>query len=137
MLICPTDIIALLIVGVFLVVLFVLWERYLERVHEDPQRARQSRWTPPPLMPVSIWTRARGKLAAVLVIAFDEWCAFNSWQFWVQLYYQDFLGLTPILTMVRLLPMFVSGVLCNVVIALVVSRVPLVVLAGTSLSAPF
>ena len=49
-----------------------------------------------------------------------------------QLYYQDYLGLDPILTMVRLLPMFITGVTCNVIIALVVSHVPLVVLASTS-----
>ena len=45
-----------------------------------------------------------------------------------QLYYQDYLGLNPILTMVRLLPMFVTGVMCNVVVALVVGHVPVVLL---------
>ncbi len=50
----------------------------------------------------------------------------------VQLYYQDYLGLNPILTMVRLLPMFVTGVLCNVVVALVVGHVPLVLLISKS-----
>ena len=49
----------------------------------------------------------------------------------VQLYYQDYERLTPILTMVRLLPMFVTGVACNVVIALVVGRVDVVFLIGT------
>ena len=53
-----------------------------------------------------------------------------------QLYYQDYLSLSPILTMVRLLPMSVTGVTCNVIIALVVGRVPLVYLVRTSLSSP-
>ena len=53
-----------------------------------------------------------------------------------QLYYQDYLGLDPILTMVRLLPMFITGVTCNVIIALVVSHVPLVVLASASTLLP-
>ncbi|RPD69738.1 efflux transporter [Lentinus tigrinus ALCF2SS1-7] len=122
-------IIALLIVGVILLVLFVFWEHYLEKVHASTDDALRSRWwTPPPLMPVSIWTRANGKLAVMLMIAFLEWCSFNSFTYWVQLYYQEYLGLNPILTMVRLLPMFVTGVLCNVVVALVVGHVPLVLL---------
>ena len=49
-----------------------------------------------------------------------------------QLYYQDYLGKNPILTMVRLLPMAITGVLCNVIVALFVGRVPLVYLICTS-----
>ncbi|KAM5544030.1 hypothetical protein V8D89_002216 [Ganoderma adspersum] len=129
-------IIALLIVGVLLLVLFVLWERHLEQVHEQGGPLSQRWWTPPPLMPVSIWLRANGKLAAMLGITFLEWCSFNVFTFWVQLYYQDYLNLSPILTMVRLLPMSVTGVTCNVIIALVVGHVPLVylVLIGTLLT---
>ncbi|OJA15668.1 hypothetical protein AZE42_11818, partial [Rhizopogon vesiculosus] len=37
-----------------MVVLFVLWERRLEKVIDDPSRA-PSLWTPPPLMRPSIW----------------------------------------------------------------------------------
>ncbi len=51
-----------------------------------------------------------------------------------QLYYQSYIGLSPILTMIRLLPMFVTGVACNVVIALVVGHVNVVVLIGASSS---
>ncbi|TBU52453.1 efflux transporter [Dichomitus squalens] len=105
-------IIALLVVGVF----FLGGE------------ISQTWWTPPPLMLVSIWGRANGRLAAMLAIAFSEWCSFNSFLFWVQLYYQDYLGLKPILTMVRLLPMSAAGVTCNVIVALVVGRVPIVYL---------
>lgn len=49
----------------------------------------------------------------------------------MQLYYQNYAGLSPVLTMVRLLPMNVTGFLCNVVVALVVGRVDLVILIGT------
>ncbi|TBU27560.1 MFS general substrate transporter [Dichomitus squalens] len=121
-------IIALLVVGVFFLVLFVPWERFLERVHAQGGEVSQRWWTPPPLMLVSIWGRANGRLAAMLAIAFSEWCSFNSFLFWVQLYYQDYLGLKPILTMVRLLPMSAAGVTCNVIVALVVGRVPIVYL---------
>ncbi|KAI1790080.1 efflux transporter [Ganoderma leucocontextum] len=125
-------IIALVIVGVFSLVLFVFWERYLEQVHMQGGEVSQKWWTPPPLMPVSIWGRANGKVAAVLVIAFVEsleWCSFSGFTFWVQLYYQEYLNLSPILTMVRLLPMQVTGVTCNVVIALIVAHASLVYLA--------
>ena len=84
------DIIPLLIVGVVLLVIFVFWERFLERTHAAADAAvpgadalRQRWWTPPPLMPVSIWTRARGKLAVMLVVAFLEWCSFNAFNFWI------------------------------------------------------
>ncbi|OJT07812.1 Drug resistance protein [Trametes pubescens] len=124
-------IIALLIVGVVLLVLFVFWEHFLEKLHTQHDAARERWWTPPPLMSVTIWTRAHGKLAVVLAIAFLEWCSFNSFAFWIQLYYQDYVGLSPILTMVRLLPMCVTGVLCNVVVAIIVGHVPLVWMIAT------
>ena len=131
--------------------LFILWERHLEEVHEQGGPLSQRWWTPPPLMPVSIWLRANGKLVAMLGITFLEWCSFNVFTFWVQvcclcvflsrtfsilrlpqLYYQDYLSLSPILMMVRLLPMSITGVTCNVIIVLVVGRVPLVYLVCTS-----
>ncbi|THH00066.1 hypothetical protein EW026_g2388 [Hermanssonia centrifuga] len=129
-------IIALLIVGVVLLVLFLLWQRYLERVRSDPTVAA-SRWAPPPLMRLSIWTRSKGRMAVVLFIAFLEWCSFMSWNFWVQLYYQNFLQLSPVLTMVRFIPMFVTGCACNVVVALVVGRIDVVflIVCGTLLTA--
>ena len=67
-----------------LLALFILWEHFLERLHVKGGELSQRWWTPPPLMPVSIWGRANGKLAAVLAIAFVEWCSFNSFLFWVQ-----------------------------------------------------
>ncbi|KAI0327076.1 efflux transporter [Cubamyces sp. BRFM 1775] len=121
-------IIALLIVGVVLLALFVWWEHRLEQMHERGEASLDNWWTPPPLMSVTVWTRAQGKLAVVLMIAFLEWCSFNSFTFWIQLYYQDYVGLNPILTMVRLLPMCVTGVICNLIVALVVGHIPVVFL---------
>ncbi|KAG1735284.1 major facilitator superfamily domain-containing protein [Suillus paluster] len=129
-------IIVLLIVGIIMVSLFLLWERYLEQVQDDPSRTLPA-WTPPPLMRLSVWTRAKGRMAVILVIAFLNWGAFASWLFWVQLYYQNYLSLTPIRTMVRLTPMPIVGCLCNIFVALVVAKLPLVVFAvtGTLLTA--
>ncbi|KAL1950009.1 hypothetical protein VTO73DRAFT_8890 [Trametes versicolor] len=122
-------VIAILIVGILIFALFVFWERYLERVQNDSVTSGRW-WTPPPLMNVSIWGRASGKLGVMLIIAFLQWCGFISFSFWITLYYQNYVGLSPVLTMIRLLPMNVTGFLCNVVVALVVGRVDLVILIG-------
>ncbi|KAG2132988.1 major facilitator superfamily domain-containing protein [Suillus clintonianus] len=129
-------IIALLIVGIFLVASFVVWEHFLEKIADDTSKPR-SAWTPPPLMRPSLWTRSKGKLAVVICVAFFNMCGFSSWTFWVQLYYQNYLLLSPVLTMIRFLPMFISGVLCNYVVALLIGRLPLVafVVFGTLFSA--
>jgi len=112
-------IIALLILGVLLVLAFIAWQWYLERHLELDLSERH---LPPPIMKLTMWTRAKGRFAVMMTIAFLTWCSFMACNFWVQLFYQEYLGLNPILTMVRLLPMFVTGVLCNVVVAIVVGR---------------
>ncbi|KAH9924328.1 efflux transporter [Epithele typhae] len=122
------NIIALLILGVVFVGGFIAWERFLEKIHEEPGGPRNRSWTPPPLMPLSIFTR--GKLAALFTITFLGWCNFTLFTFYQQLYYQEYKGFSPILTVVHLIPMFIVGVLCNVIIAFVVGRVPIVVLIG-------
>ncbi|KAF8553993.1 MFS general substrate transporter [Imleria badia] len=119
-------IIACLVIGVILVGIFIAWEYHLEKSALGPEKPR-SFWTPPPLMKLSIWGRAKGRMAVILVIAFLNWSGFIAWTFWTQLYYQNYLGLTPVLTMIRFIPMFVMGCLCNLIVAMVVSRLPLVV----------
>ncbi|KAJ7079177.1 hypothetical protein C8R44DRAFT_824880 [Mycena epipterygia] len=42
------------------------------------------------------------------------------WAFWVQLYYQVSIGYST----VRLTPMFITGLICSVVVALIVGRAP-------------
>ena len=126
-----TNIIALLIVGVLLVVAYVVWERFLELKLDAHSPAW---WTPPPLMRISLWGRASGKLAVTLCLALLEYAGFQAFSFWVQLYYQDYEGLSPILTMVRLLPMFVTGCSCNVIVALVIGHIDVVLLVGKYLS---
>lgn len=120
-------IIILLVVGVILVIFFFLWQRYLEKV-QNTFNAPYSFLTPPPLMKPSMWTRAKGRFAVMMFVAFLTWCSFLSWAFWVQLYYQDFIGYSPIRTTVRLVPMFISGVICNIVVASIVGRVPMIYL---------
>jgi len=103
----PLDIIGLLILGILFVVLFLIRQGRLERIHASgssglqlekvlsasstSQRSATSvgdidrSWhTPPPLMKLSIWRRANGRLAAMMWIAFLTWCAFTGWGFWAQ-----------------------------------------------------
>lgn len=77
----------------------------------------------PPLMRLDLWTRARGRFAAIQVIAFLVNGAFSTWSYWATLYYQDYLELTPIEAMLRLLPMSPAGIAVNVVFMLIASRV--------------
>ncbi|KAG7091749.1 hypothetical protein E1B28_008150 [Marasmius oreades] len=119
----------LLILGVLLTVLYVFWQRFLERVH-DGKAVSPFSWlpTPQPLMRVSLWTRSHGQVGITFVIAFLDYACFMGWSLWVLLYYQNYSGLSPILTMVRLIPMFIVGFAGNLLIAGIVGRLSLVTL---------
>lgn len=144
------------------------WQYYLEKVRsaspaspstpskfdshdvEEHQHKPRIPFSPPPLMRLSLWSRAKGRVAVMYCIAMLNWCAFLGWMFWIQvgsfsfahcppddthlnhakLYYQDYLNLTPILVVARLTPMFICGILCNILVAAVVHRVPVVYLIG-------
>ncbi|KAH9000088.1 efflux transporter [Lactarius akahatsu] len=112
------------------VLLFISWQYYLERRLENPDLPR-TRWTAPPLMKPSMWTRAHGRFAVMQIIACVSSAAFACWSVWVQLYYQTYLNLTPIQTMPRMLPLFVAGIAASVVIALTIMRVTVVYLVAT------
>lgn len=89
------DIIALLIIGVILVGIFLVWENHLEKALDIPNKPK-SIWTPPPLMKLSLWARAKGRMAVILAIAFLNWSGFLCWTFWVQVcpvgYFLDVAG---------------------------------------------
>ncbi|CAL1716634.1 unnamed protein product [Somion occarium] len=118
-------IIALLVVGVVLTTAFFVWQWYLER---PSVRETYSRWTPPPLMKISLWSRGNGRFAAMQCIVFFLMCAFQSWLLWTVLYYETYQNYTPVLSMIRMLPMIPAGILCNIFIGLLVGKIPGVVL---------
>lgn len=66
----------------------------------------------------------------MMAVAFANWCAFLSWMFWIQLYYQDYKHYTPLGAVARLVPAFVSGIMCNTFVGLMAARVPIVWLLG-------
>lgn len=125
-----SDIIALLIVGFIFILLFLAWQRFLERLraslgldqNPDPslqnthsfvpepsqlsseaethlKSLRSKWWAAPPLMKVSMWKRANWRFTAMQSIAFLNWSSFVCWSYWVLLYYQNYLKLTPINSM--------------------------------------
>ncbi|PVG03850.1 MFS general substrate transporter [Serendipita vermifera] len=117
-------IISLLIIGVVLIGAFLGWEYYL--IH---------RTSFPPLMPLEIWTRAHGQFAAMQAVAFMEWACFNTLITWAMLYYQNYVGLGPVKTMIRFLPMPATGIICNLLVALVVGRINGAYLLGLGVGA--
>ncbi|KAJ8093347.1 hypothetical protein PM082_020204 [Marasmius tenuissimus] len=121
-------IVVFLILGLVLLAMFIYWEHRLETL----RKYNKTSWlpTPPPIMPLSLWARAKGRVAVVMCIACCLWASFLGWNYWILLYYQDLARLSALATVVRLIPMFVTGILCNVFVALVVGRLPLVYLMG-------
>lgn len=105
-------IISLLIIGFILVSSFIAWEYHLTH-----------RTSFPPLMPLDIWARDHGRFAAMQVVGFLEWACFTNLSMYAMLYYQNYLSLSPLLTMYRFLPMPVTGLICNVIVAIVVNHI--------------
>jgi hypothetical protein len=81
------DIIALLVTGVLFLSAFICWQWYLERVDNLRQRTHSplcGMRLPPPIMKLSLWCRANGGFAAMMIIAFMSSSAFIGWTFWIQ-----------------------------------------------------
>ena len=116
-------IISLLVIGVILIVSFLFWEQYVVKHLSSP-----------PLVSLEIWTRDHGRFGAMQAVAFMEWACFTTLTFWIILYYQNYVRLDPIHTMIRFLPMPVTGVIINVVVALTVGLVNGAYLLGRQFS---
>nr|AOR51677.1 MFS general substrate transporter [Phaffia rhodozyma] len=105
-------VLATLVLSILLIGAFIAWEDLL---------VRSSRFSLKPLMPLEIWTR--GRLAVNLAVVFVGWCAFQPMLYHATLFFQDYQGLSPILTMIRFLPTAVSGIVVCLVFTLVVPYV--------------
>ncbi|KAJ7218209.1 MFS general substrate transporter [Mycena rebaudengoi] len=94
-------------------------------------------YMPPPLLRPRLFARARGRVGVMYMIALLQFAVFMGWYVWAQLYYESYMGYSPIRTIVRLMPMFICGLCCNAVVVLIVERVQLVWLlaSGTLASA--
>lgn len=90
-------VLALLIIGAFLLLVFVLWDK-----HVGDRYA---------LVPMSIWKDKNFSLSiSILCLGF---LAFTPGTFFYALYLQNVLRFSPILVAVHLLPMFIVGMLHN------------------------
>lgn len=106
--------IPVLIVGsVLIITVFVCWQRHLEK---QPIGGR------PPLMKVSIFLNLQ--ISAVMAIGCLFFASFNNYLFYATYYYQDYMGYSPLQTMVRFLPTGVGGLLVCFAVAFLLSRVP-------------
>lgn len=90
-----------------------------------------------PLLRFSLFKRPY--FTMVQLIAALGWSCFASQQFFTTLFYQDYLYLTPILATIRYLPMSITGLCLNFLVAVVASRASaqlliLLGLIGTSVS---
>lgn len=74
--------------------------------HSEATARARSRY-PPPLIPPALWTRSAYRLTAVMLVALLTWASFLGWNFWTQLYYQQYEGLSPVGGMLRMFPMCV------------------------------
>lgn len=98
-------VLALLIVGVLLLVAFVLWELRFKY----------------PLVPMSIWKDRNFSLSlGVLMLGF---MAFIPASFFISLFFQDVWHMSALMVAVHLLPMAISGIIVNIVAALILHRV--------------
>ncbi|KAJ5674253.1 hypothetical protein N7462_009692 [Penicillium macrosclerotiorum] len=105
-------VLALFIVGFFLLVGFLYWQSVVEN----------------PLMPLWVWKdRNFSLLMATFCLGFMGFAAVS---FYLSLYLQEVKHLTALDITARLLPMVVSGVLVNVVCGLILHRVSNTLLTG-------
>ncbi|KAF7420881.1 hypothetical protein PC9H_011399 [Pleurotus ostreatus] len=136
-------IIALLIIGCLFLGVFMAWQHFLEahqlkhQLHARDRTQDRLGPYPPPLIPPALWTRSAYRLTAVMLVALLTWASFLGWNFWTQLYYQQYEGLSPVGGMLRMFPMFVTGIICNIIVVMIVARIPVVYIlaSGTLITA--
>ncbi|KAF8340762.1 efflux transporter [Cantharellus anzutake] len=127
-------IIALLVLSIVLLCAFILWEKRLgwqisrrlsSSVTLTPTETfLDNLLTIPPMLNLDLFTRAHGRMAAMQALAFFVWAGFSSC-------YQNYLGLSPIHAMLRMLPMSITGVILNGIVALAVAHIEGIVLIVT------
>jgi MFS family permease len=98
-------ILAMLVVGAFLMVAFVFWEVYY----------------PHPLVPMSIWLDRNFSLLMVILLLGSM--SFAVAEFFLSLYMQEVWKWSPLITAVHLLPMAIMGIIVNIIAAFIMHKV--------------
>ncbi len=83
-------------ISIILIMSFVAWEMRREAKGQSV------------LLPMSMWTQPGTKMGPIILLVFFGWWGFNTLAYFVPLFYQEVLLLTPLQTAVRLVPMGVS-----------------------------
>ncbi|KAK3353579.1 major facilitator superfamily-domain-containing protein [Lasiosphaeria hispida] len=107
----PTDgwraahIIAMLVLGTLLLILFVFWERVY----------------PTPLMPPHIWKD--WNFTFIILASLPGYMGFLSGQFWLAFFMQELQRLAPLTVAVHLIPQAVAGLVYNIIAGSVLHRI--------------
>ncbi|KAK7684960.1 hypothetical protein QCA50_011795 [Cerrena zonata] len=73
---------------------------------------------------MSLWTQRGAKMGPVFILVIFGWWGFNTLAYYVPLYYQQVLLLSPIQTSVRLVPLGVAGLVTNLLTEYLVAIFP-------------
>jgi len=132
-------IIVLFILSIILLVLFVIWQKYIEKYQNEQKEKNKKchcsilQMPSVPLLLMSLWNK--GKYPHFMVIAFFGWGMYYNFQFYVTLYFQNYLNDSPTVTSLKFLPMVVASILNNIVVTYILSRVSSQLLMIIGLSA--
>jgi len=99
-----SDIPALFTISIAVLTAFIVFERHLEH-HPSSRIARQV----PPIVKMSLFTRQRGRVAAITFSSFAVFACVPGWIYLTSVFYQELKGLSPLDNAIRLIPACVSG----------------------------
>ncbi len=63
----------------------------------------------PPIVKLSLFTRQRGRIAAITFCSFAVFTCVPGWIYLTSVFYQDYKGLSPLDNALRLIPACISG----------------------------
>ncbi|OCH89214.1 MFS general substrate transporter [Obba rivulosa] len=102
----------LLATSIVIMVLFVFWEIRCEGRGQAV------------LVPMSIWSQPGAKMGPIIACIIFAWWAFNTLSYFSALFYQQVLLLSPIQTVLRLLPIGISGLITDLLTGYLVGAFP-------------
>ncbi|RSH80151.1 hypothetical protein EHS25_007256 [Saitozyma podzolica] len=114
---------ALLIVSIILFVLFLCWERYLERRNGSI----------PPAAKFSLFTRNRYRFTFVLLASFFAFMGAAGWVYCATIFYQNVKGDSALMNAVHLLPCNLLGIVAGFIVMYLSTRVraPILIMGST------
>nr|XP_019043023.1 hypothetical protein I302_08733 [Kwoniella bestiolae CBS 10118]OCF21953.1 hypothetical protein I302_08733 [Kwoniella bestiolae CBS 10118] len=104
-------------ISAVMIILFGIWEYHLEH------RITSTAFDVPPIVRLSVFTRHKWRISAILGIAFFDWMGVCGWVYLTSVYYQDLLGYSPLKNAVYILPAPITGVICSYLVTLAAPRI--------------